>query len=61
MATGDAYLIRWQRERETMQRRIHRCAWDTEAIDRHNELSRLIGQAKQPATVISLLDWKTNR
>jgi hypothetical protein len=37
-------------ERAVMAQRIAYCAWDTEAIDRHNELSGLLAKARREAT-----------
>lgn len=42
MATGSSSTIRWRREQKELQRLIHINALNHAAIDRYNELSRLL-------------------
>lgn len=53
--TGDTMLIGWQRKWAAMEWRIRHNATDTAAIDRYDELSRLIATRKRPAPVLRLV------
>jgi hypothetical protein len=53
--TGSSITIGWRRQREQARRAVTLCAWDHDAMDRFNELSRLIAQYEAPAPVLRLL------